>query len=45
VWVDWSWGGKVKGVTMEGGAVDNSPLLTFLKNIVAGFTSAGYTEA
>ena len=39
VWVDWPWGGKIKGVTMEGGAVDNSPLLAFLKNITAGFTA------
>ena len=38
MWVDWPWGGRVKGFTMEGGYVDSSPLLTFLKNIVAGFT-------
>ena len=30
VWVDWSWGGKAKGLTMKPGIVDNSPLLSFL---------------
>ena len=30
VWVDWPWGGKTKGLTLEPGIVDNSPLLTFL---------------
>ena len=30
VWVDWSWGGKAKGLTLEPGIVDNRPLLAFL---------------
>ena len=38
VWVDWSFGGKVKGLTMEGGVVDNTPLLHLLQGITSGFT-------
>ena len=30
VWVDWEFGGKVKGLTIEGGIVDNRPLLKLL---------------
>ena len=40
VWVDWSWGGKAKGITMEGGAVDNSPLLEYLQGIASEFSEA-----
>ena len=37
VWVDWTLG-KVWGATAKSGAVDNSPLLAFLKNVLAPYT-------
>jgi len=37
VWKDWSFG-KVEGITIKGGAVDNSPLLGFLQNALKDFT-------
>lgn len=36
VWVDWSLG-KVSGVLIMGGAVDNSPLLNFMQQTMASF--------
>lgn len=41
VWVDWSFGGKVKGLTMKQGVVDNSPLLAFLQNVISKFSTFG----
>ena len=41
VWQDWSFGGKVRGLTMKQGAVDNSPLLAFLKTVVSQFSAFG----
>ena len=37
VWVDWPLG-KVSGITIMGGAVDNSPLLHFLQALAATFS-------
>jgi len=39
VWQDWRFG-KVQGMIQKNGAVDNSPLLTFLRNTIA--TMEGY---
>ena len=36
VWVDWPLG-KVSGITIMGGAVDNSPLLNFLESTLTTF--------
>ena len=38
IYVDWGYGGKARGLTMEGGIYNNAPLLSFLQNIVAGFS-------
>ena len=35
VYVDWGLGGKARGLAMQGGILNNAPLLTFLQNIVA----------
>jgi len=37
VWVDWPLG-KISGMTIKAGAVDNSPLLAYLKNLIAQFS-------
>jgi len=34
VWVDWPLG-KFSGLTIKQGAVDNSPLLAYLKNVIS----------
>ena len=42
IWTDWPWGGKAKGLTVEAGVVDNSPLLTFLRKTLSdNFTDWG----
>ena len=41
VWQDWTFG-KVEGITLKGGAVDNSPLLAYLKDTLAPYVSSGY---
>ena len=40
VWQDWSFG-KTEGITMKGGAVDNSPLLNFLRTTLSKFSDFG----
>ena len=37
VWVDWPMG-KVAGLTVKAGALDNSPGLAYMRNIVKGFS-------
>ena len=39
VYVDWGLGGKARGLAMQGGILNNAPLLTFLQNIVASVSS------
>ena len=39
VFSDWGLGGKARGLAMEGGVLNNAPLLAFLQNIVAGATA------
>ena len=40
VWKDWKLG-KISGITIMGGAVDNSPLRTFLRQVVQQFPGYG----
>ena len=37
VWQDWPIGGKVAGLTTKSGAIDNSPLLNYLRGIASSF--------
>lgn len=41
VWQDWTFG-KVQGMTLKGGAVDNSPLLAYLRETLAPYEAEGY---
>ena len=40
VWKDWTFG-KTEGITVKGGAVDNSPLLNFLRTTLSKFSEFG----